>query len=189
MSTPQETHHSAPALDAVRARRSYSSVTESAPSREEIEGLLAAMSSVADHSALRPWRIIELRGDARKKLGKALAKGGGMSLEKGLSKAMRAPLVLAVVVSPRKSKKVPLWEQEAVASGVAHYLGLLLHEAGWGVIWRTGEAVRSQAARKTHELEKHEYLLGWLYVGGVEDRRRKHKPRKPLDVSRHLSAL
>ena len=30
------------------------------------------------------------------------------------------------------------WEQEAVASGVAHVLSLLLDEAGWGVIWRTG---------------------------------------------------
>ncbi|MBO1900636.1 nitroreductase family protein [Leucobacter weissii] len=175
------------ALRAVRARRSHSRVTEDAPERSELEGLVSALASVADHSGLRPWRIIEWRGDERRRLGRALAKAGGMSREKGIAKATRAPLVLAIVVSPRPSKKVPVWEQEAVASGAAHLLSLLLDEAGWGVIWRTGSPARSKAARRAHRLDKHEYLLGWLYVGGIPERSRKPKPRKPLDLARHLS--
>lgn len=178
-----------PALTALAARRSHSKVTDEAPTRTELEALLLAMSSVADHSNLKPWRIIEIRGDARKKLGKALAKANGTAKEKGIEKAMRAPLVLAIVVSPRKNGKVPYWEQESVASGVAHYLSLLLHEAGWGTMWRTGEATRSKAIRKPHGLEKGEQLLGWIYVGGIPDKDRKAKPRKPLEVRRHLSAL
>lgn len=177
------------AFEALQHRRSHSKVTDEAPDRAELEHLLGAMTGVADHSSLRPWRIIEIREDRRKKLGKALAKANGTSLEKGLSKATRAPLVLAIVVSPRKSSKVPYWEQEAVASGVAHYLSLLLHEAGWGTMWRTGEAARHRAIRKAHRLEKHEQLLGWLYVGGIPDRDRKSKPRKPLKADRHLSSL
>ena len=97
--------------------------------------------------------------------------------------------MLAVVVSPRKNGKVPYWEQECVASGVAHYLSLLLHEAGWGTMWRTGEAARSAQVRKAMVLEKGEQLLGWIYVGGVPHRDRKSKPRKPLDTAKHLSAL
>ena len=61
---------------------------------------------------------------------------------------------------------MPRWEQEAVASGVAHVLSLLLDEAGWGVIWRTGDYTRSKAVAKAHGLGKNEELLGWLYVGG-----------------------
>lgn len=178
-----------PALDALRARRSHSKVTDEAPSQAEIERLLEPLSSIADHSGLRPWRIISMRGDARHRLGLGLAQATDADPGKMIAKATRAPLVLAIVVSPRKSDKVPLWEQEAVASGVAHALELLLHEAGWGCFWRTGHATRAKAVRKAHGIKKPEYLLGWLYVGGIPDRDRKTKPRKPLEVSRHLTAL
>lgn len=177
------------AFSAVQNRRSHSKVTDDSPSHDELSRFVRAMSSVADHSSLKPWRIIEIRGDSRKKLGKALAKANRTDDEKGIAKAMRAPLVLAVVVSPRKSSKVPYWEQEAVAAGVAHYLSLLLHEAGWGTMWRTGEVARSKAVRKAHKLDKREQLLGWIYVGGVPERDRKAKPRKALDLKRHLSSL
>ncbi|MGD9606524.1 MAG: nitroreductase family protein [Leucobacter sp.] len=178
------------AYEALLVRRSHSKVTDAAPDRAELERLLQAMASVADHSALRPWRIVELRGAARERLGRALAKANGTKRSQGIAKATRAPLVLAVVVSPRKGK-IPAWEQEAVASGVAHYLGLLLHEAGWGSIWRTGSAARSKPVRKALRLAKHEYALGWLYVGGIpeRDRGRDPKRRKPIDLERHLGTL
>ena len=179
----------APVYTALQHRRSHSKVTDEAPSHDELVELLEAMSAVADHSGLRPWRIIELRGDARDRLGKALAKASKMPKAKGLEKARRSPLVLAIVVSPTKSGKVPIWEQEAVASGVTHLLELLLQERGWGSIWRTGLATRHKKVHRAHELEKHEYLLGWLYVGGIPERDRKPKPRKPLKVTNHLSDL
>lgn len=177
-----------PVLEALQQRRSHSKHTDDAPSHAELERLVAAMSSVADHSRLRPWRVIELRGGARAKLGKGLAKASGGDRAKYVSKAMRSPLILVIVVSPRKSK-VPVWEQEAVASGVAHLLGLLLHEAGWGTMWKTGSHTRSKALRKALGVQKPEYLMGWLYVGGIPDRDRKSKPRKPLDLNRHLTVL
>lgn len=177
------------ALEALRARRSHSKVNGEAPTSAELAELVSAMSSIADHSDLRPWRLIELRGDARLRLGRALADAAGKEREKLEGKALRAPLVIAIVVSPRESRKVPRWEQEAVASGVAHALELLLAEAGWGCMWRTGLQVRSEPVHQAHDLEPHEYLLGWLYVGGVDEKHRKEKPRKPLDPAKHLSAL
>lgn len=187
---PRDRAASRPALEAVRIRRSHSKVTDEAPSPREIEELVSAMSSIADHSGLRPWRIISIRGDAREMLGEALAQAEGGGRDKYIAKAQRAPLLLAIVVCPRKNK-IPVWEQEAVASGVAHTLGLLLHEAGWGTIWRTGSLTRSKPVRKALGLEKPEYLLGWIYVGGVpeKERGRRPKPRKPIDLSRHLSEL
>lgn len=180
-----------PVLHALQQRRSHSKVTDDAPSDGELASLVAAMSHVSDHSGLRPWRLLSLRGDRRDALGRALAEAAGDidRLERHVSKARRAPLVIAVVVSPREHKKVPQWEQEAVAAGVAHMLSLLLHEAGWGTIWRTGPLTRSEPVRQAHALRADEYLLGWLYVGGVPAKDQKPKPRKPIDVDAHLAAL
>ena len=169
------------ALDAVRSRQSWSKVTDVAPTREELLPLVAAAGRVADHSSLRPWRLIELRGDDRLTLGAALGAAQGSSSPS--EKPLRAPLLIAVVVSYRASGKVPRWEQEAVASGVAHMLSLLLDEAGWGVIWRTGELTRTPEVAAAHGLGADEALLGWLYVGGKPGRtpgRRKEVPARAL---------
>lgn len=174
------------ALEAVRNRRSWSKVEDAAPSHDELVDLIAAAGRVADHSALRPWRIIEIRGEDRLRLGEAIAAAEGD--KKPSSKPLRAPLLLAVVVSYRKSGKVPAWEQEAVASGVAHMLSLLLDEAGWGVFWRTGGFVRAKKIAKAHGLAKNEALMGWLYVG-AKPAGKKPGHRKPVDVDAVLSSF
>lgn len=171
--------------DAVANRRSWSKVTEDAPSHAELVRLVSAAGRVADHSRLRPWRLIELRGDDRERLGRAINKAEG---ERGSStKPLRAPLLIGIVFVQRPSSKVPAWEQEAVASGVAHTLSLLLDDAGWGVIWRTGGYTRSKAVAKAHKLRKNEKLLGWLYVGGKPDEKVRH--RSPLDGEAFLSRM
>jgi len=175
-----------PALAAVRGRRSWSKVTDAAPTRAELLTLISASGRVADHSSLRPWRIIELRGEDRAALGAAIAKAEGD--DKPSTKPLRAPLLLAVVASYRKSSKVPRWEQEAVASGVAHTLSLLLDEAGWGVIWRTGHYTRSKAVAKAHGLGADEELLGWLYVGGKPAGARPGR-RTSVDPRAHLARM
>lgn len=175
-----------PALDAVRTRRSWSKVTDAAPTRAEILTLVSAAGRVADHSSLRPWRIIELRGDDRLALGAAIAKAEGD--DKPSTKPLRAPLLIAVVASFRKSEKVPHWEQEAVASGAAHMLSLLLDEAGWGVLWRTGHYTRSKAVAKAHGLGPDEVLLGWLYVGGKPAGARIGR-RKAVEPRKHVSRM
>lgn len=174
------------ALDAVQARQSWSKVTADAPTREELLPLIAAAGRVADHSSLRPWRLIELRGEDRARLGKAIAKAQGD--KEPSSKPQRASLLIAVVASYRRSDKVPRWEQEAVASGVAHTLSLLLDEAGWGVLWRTGGYTRSKAVAKAHGLTKNEELLGWLYVGG-KPAGKKPGRRTPIDASALLTRM
>ena len=175
-----------PALEAVRSRRSWSKVTDAAPTRSELVTLLSAAGRVADHSSLRPWRAIELRGDDRLVLGAAIAEASGDS--KPSTKPLRAPLVIAIVASYKKCDKVPRWEQEAVASGVAHVLSLLLDEAGWGVIWRTGHSTRAKAVAKAHGLGKNEELLGWLYVGGKPEGKKPGR-RKSVDARKLVTRL
>lgn len=176
----------APALAAMLRRSSRSKVEDTAPTSEELLAFVAGAGRVADHSSLRPWRLIELRGDDRLRLGRALNKADG---EKGQSsKPLRAPLLIAVVATIHKSDKVPAWEQEAVASGVAHMLSLALDEAGWGVLWRTGHATRSKPVAKAHGLSKNERLLGWLYVGGTPVRSKPERT-KTIDAAKFVSRM
>lgn len=179
-----------PVRAAALRRRSRSKVAERAPSHAELVELVQAAGTVADHSGLQPWRIIEVRGDARLDVGHAIAAAGGAegdAAAKLALKPLRAPLLVAVVLSPRESRKVPEWEQEAVASGVAHLLSLLLDEAGWGVLWRTGIWTRSPEVAAAHRLAPGEKLLGWLYVG--EPVRDDEKPRKTIDAERFVTSL
>ncbi|MFK4790960.1 nitroreductase family protein [Microbacterium sp. ZW T5_56] len=173
------------AYDAALRRRSASKVTDAAPDRAELVRLIEAAGRVADHSNLQPWRLIELRGEDRVRLGRAIHKADGHD---GVStKPLRAPLLIAVVFSEKPSGKVPAWEQEAVASGVAHLLSLLLDEADWGVIWRTGGYTRSKAVAKAHGLRTGEQLLGWLYVGGKPDER--IRTRRPIDAASFVTSM
>lgn len=178
-------------LDAVTRRRSQPNVTAEAPGHDELLPLVSAASCAADHGSLRPWRLIELRGDARARLGAAIAEASGADAADAAriaAKPMRAPLLIAVVVSFQPSLKVADWEQEAGASGVAHTLSLLLDNAGWGVMWRSGHHTRSLPVRVMHGLADNEQLLGWLYVGG-RPHREKPGQRKALPAEQYLSVL
>jgi nitroreductase len=154
---------------AVERRRSYPRVTADAPTTAELLPLIEAAATAPDHGSLRPWRLIELRGDARDRLGAAFVAASGLEgahAERLRAKPLRASLLLAIVAVHKPSVKVRDWEQDAAAAGVAHLLALLLDDAGWGVMWRTGGHTRSAAVRELHGLADNEELLGWLYVGG-----------------------
>jgi nitroreductase len=178
-------------IELVTRRRSYPRVTADAPSTAELLPLLEAASTVADHASLHPWRVIELRGDARERLGAAFVEASGLADEDAVrlaAKPLRASLLLAVVAVHRPSFKVHEWEQDAAAAGVAHLLTLLLDDAGWGVMWRSGGHTRSEAVRRLHGLADNEQLLGWLYVGGKPETT-KPDARQPFDVATLLTTL
>ena len=182
------------ALDAVRRRQSHSRVTAEAPTHAQLLPFVEAAATIADHGSLRPWRLIELRDDARNRLGDALveaAVAGGLShsdAQKLAQKPLRASLLIAVVAVQQPSYKVHAWEQEAVASGVAHLLSLLLDEAGWGVLWRSGGHTRADAVARMHRLAPNEKLLGWLYVGGVPEKTKPER-RRQFAADAYLTVL
>ncbi|MCU1509535.1 MAG: nitroreductase [Glaciihabitans sp.] len=178
-------------LDSVASRRSHPRVTADAPTHAQLLPLVEAAATVADHAALRPWRLIELRGASRERLGDAFVEASGLDDENAQrlrAKPLRASLLIAIVAVHRPSFKVTDWEQDAAAAGVAHILSLLLNEAGWGVMWRTGGHTRADAVRRVHDLADNEQLLGWLYVGGVTDEP-KSAARLGFDAEGVLSVL
>ncbi|MEP6481759.1 MAG: nitroreductase family protein [Rhodoglobus sp.] len=175
----------------MKLRQSHAHVTAAAPTHAQLVPLVEAAGTVADHARLEPWRLIELRGSARERLGAAFVAASGLDgsdADRLAQKPLRAPLLIAVVARHEPSIKVAEWEQDAAASGVAHMLSLLLTEAGWGVMWRTGGHTRHPAVAAVHGLAANEKLMGWLYVGGVPE---QTKPEKKLTVNleKHLSQL
>ena len=183
-----------PVLEAMATRRSLSKVGPKTPDDDELARLLAAVTPVADHKALRPWRLITLRGDDRSRLGEALDKAAGTVRESGEvnTKPFRAELLIAIVASPRFHPKVPEWEQHATAAGAGHLLELALWRAGWGVMWRTGVYANAPEVRAVHGLADSEHLMGWLYVGDIEEslRARLEKAgRTSLDPWKFLGRL
>ncbi|MFI6226252.1 nitroreductase [Micromonospora echinospora] len=156
-------------LDAVRSRRSVGRLVDPAPSDEEIVALVTDAASAPDHGLLRPWRLIVVRDTARDALGAALAEGcpadDAVGRRRAAGKPLRAPLLLSIVLVPRDNPKVPEWEQLAATSAMVGNLGLLLHDAGYGAIWRTGNVTDSPQVRGLLGLAPGERLLGWLYVG------------------------
>jgi nitroreductase len=178
-------------LDAVAGRRSYSKVTADAPTHEQLLPLVEAAASVADYGSLQPWRLIELRGDARVRLGEAFVAATGLEgreAEKLAGKPLRTSLLIAVVAVHKPSFKVEEWEQDVAVAGVAHTLSLLLHDAGWGVMWRSGKQVDAPAVRELHKLAPNERLFGWLYVGGLLGTDKPEKKRR-FDAEAVLTEL
>lgn len=183
-----------PMLESMARRRSVSKVGPETPSDTELVELLTAVTPVADHKALRPWRLILLRGQDRMRLAEALDAAQGIERESGEynSKPFRAELLIAVVGSPKEHPSVPRWEQHATAAGAGHLLELALWQAGWGVMWRTGLLANSPEVRAAHALAAEELLMGWLYVGSIASSFRQRmldSNRPPLDPHPFLTHM
>ena len=161
-------------ISAIRTRRSEHSLIDPAPSNDEFTRLLEWESSAPDHGRLRPWRWILVRGHGRSALGASFAAGRQENSSRNAAvHPLRAPLLATFVFCPRMDHRIPLWEQLASACCVANSMMLLLHDRGYGSLWKTGSYVQSADTRLMLDLDRTESLLGWLYIGTPD-------PTKPL---------
>jgi nitroreductase len=159
--------------NAIRHRRSTAPVTAGSPGDAELRSLLSLAMHAPDHAGLRPWRLVTLRGTQRDRLGAAFVRGfgdrpGTPEATKTASRPLRAPLLIGIVLMPVEHPKVPEWEQLAATVAVVTTLQLLLFEAGWTAMWRTGPAAGLPEVVAEMGVGPGEKLLGWLYVGGTE---------------------
>jgi nitroreductase len=178
--------------EAIRSRRSTAPVTDAAPTDAQLYDYLALAAHSPDHAGLRPWRLVPLRGSDRERLGAALAEGfgdppGSPEAAKTAAKPLRAPLLLSIVACPVEHPKVPVWEQLAATAALIATLELVLFEAGWTAMWRTGPGVELPSVRRLLGVGEAEQLLGWLYIGGRTDGRPDNRPDP--DVGGKISPL
>ncbi|HEA51192.1 hypothetical protein LCGC14_2435850 [marine sediment metagenome] len=156
-------------------RASEPKLAAPAPDAATLESAFACASRAPDHALLRPWRYLVIEGDGLSALGELFAAGYSekndksdeKKLEKIRNKAQRAPMIIVGIASLKNHKKVPDVEQLLSAGASMSYLGLALEDAGFGVMWRTGELAYHPVVMEGLGLEEGESITGFLYTGTV----------------------
>lgn len=175
----------ADAVDFLNTRRSRPPKTLAlpVPDRDTLRPLLEAALRVPDHGKLEPWRLIVLEREACVRLGGLTAELGGArgmdpdTVAKNAASFAAAHLIVAVILSPKPSPKIPLWEQEMSAAAVCLSLVNVSLASGWGAGWLTGWQARDRAfCERGLGLRPEESVAGFVHIG-TETRVPPERPR------------
>ena len=158
------------ALDLLLSRHSPWPLTGPVPDAADLKLVFDAAMRAPDHGQLKPWRFITIRDDARIALGEVYAQAArerepGSDGERFRTKAMAAPLIIAIVVHPTVPHKVPVGEQELAVAAAAMNMLNALHMLGYGGFWATGLNSYDRRVTKALGVAETERLVGFLYVG------------------------
>lgn len=161
-------------------------LNEPAPEGAELEAILETAMRAPDHAALRPWRFLVIRGDARQRLGQVFADAlcrrdplaDNAAREKELNRPMRSPLIVAVcAIVVEDNPKVPVVEQIVTCGAAAQNMLNAAHAMGYASIMLTGRNARDPHVKKSLGLEPKDEIVGFLYFGTPEaDIRPKRRP-------------
>ncbi|WNR44905.1 nitroreductase family protein [Paenibacillus roseipurpureus] len=174
--------------EAIRQRRSVGKLKQDPIAHELIEEILEAAVWAPNHANTEPWRFWVMSGEGRKLLGRGYAEvavaeaqqasaAAGKSLtteeEEQLNsashkKAFRAPLIIAVAVSPSEQRVVPEIEEFAAVHCAVQNMMLTAHALGLGTIWRTGEPTYHPKMKANFGLSGREEMVGFVYIGYPE---------------------
>lgn len=164
------------AIELLTTRTSNGKLTEPAPDLETLRLAYLAATRAPDHKALRPYRVFEVRGDARLRLGELMAAtekrnrpaATSDELDRTRSKALRAPLILVVAAVVEAHPKVPAIEQLLAAGNAAHAILYVLQACGFGAIWRTGDSAYDIHVKQAFGLREQDAIIGFIYAGTVK---------------------
>ena len=178
------------ALDFLLTRRSRPPrlLGAEVPDDDTLRMMLRAAVRVPDHGKLEPWRLLVLRRAAIERLA-ALTRSRGADLgllleriEKDASAYDESQLIVAVVLVPKTSDKVPEAEQQASAACVCMGLVNAALASGWGASWLTGwRATDRPFLTQGLNLSPHESVMGFIHIGR-EARVPPERPRPALDA-------
>lgn len=192
--TPHRAARNEAALEHLETRRSVpaNALAEPGPDGETLATILRIAARVPDHKKLAPWRFIVLQGEARAHFGTRLAEiwarrepeASDIKLETERTRFTRAPVVIAVVSSPRPHPACPEWEQELSAGAVClntlHAAGAM----GFGAQWITEWYGFDDDVKAAFGLEPQERFAGFIYIGRASER---PADRDRPDISRITS--
>lgn len=159
-------------LAAIENRVSAAKLIAPGPTREHIEQIIAAGVRAPDHGRLRPWRFVVLEGDARAKLGDAMAQllrsklpdATAEQLQSERNKAMRAPTIIVVAATITKGK-IPEIEQVLAAGAATQNMFLAANALGYGAMWKTGGAAYHSSVKALFGLAPEDHIVALLYLG------------------------
>ena len=94
-------------------------------------------------------------------------------LENIKKKPLRAPLIIITIAKHISHPKIPEIEQSLSAAAATQNMLLAAFAQGIGAMWRTGSMAYSSTVSAGLGLEKHEKIVGFLYLGASQG------PQKP----------
>lgn len=163
------------ALSLLQQRHSAPSrqLGEPAPDAATLRALLEAAIRVPDHGKLVPFRLIELRGQAKLTFGatlgeRAIRRDPELPESKREKEQLRytfAPLVMVVVGRLHADTGVPDIEQKLCAGNVAYNILLGAYALGFGAQWLTGWAAYDPEVAGLLGLAKNECVIGFVHIG------------------------
>lgn len=190
MSDAQPLSPNPEALEFLLTRRSRPPrmLGQTAPDAETLRMLLTAAARVPDHGKLEPWRFIVLEAAACKRLADLTqTRGAELGLDadriaKAVTGFAEAPLIVAVVASPKAHPMVPEIEQFASAAAVCLSLVNAALAAGWGAVWLTGWRAQDRPfLTQGLQLFPHETVAGYIHIAD-EARVPPDRPRPDIDT-------
>lgn len=162
-------------LDLLRTRRSVAPglLGDPGPTPAQLDSLLTIAARVPDHGRLEPWRFIVLEGDARHRIGAAIASAfqadnpgcaeDRIAVER--SRLAHAPVVVAVVSRATPHVKIPEWEQLLSTGAVAMSLVIAANAMGFATSWLTEWFSFDRRVLDALGLSAHERLAGFVHIG------------------------
>ena len=164
-----------PSLQFLDARRSVPSkqLGEPGPDPATLRRMLASAVRVPDHGKLVPFRFLHLHGDARHRLGEALAartlaldpQAPAAVVEKDRGRFSSAPDIITVIARLTPGHKVPEQEQLLTAGSVCFALLQSAQGLGFGAQWLTGWMAYDDAIAALLGLGEHERIVGFIHIG------------------------
>ncbi|CAL8896876.1 Nitroreductase [Kocuria varians] len=165
-------------------RRPASLLTQEAPRREDLEAILRAAAGPRYDDRPTGWRAVVTNRQSASVLAAAMAgltavpnltgpvprlKGRKIRMlaayRGSLSWASRGGATIAVVF--RHDPELP--ESKKVQRGNVHAARGVLEAAfytqGWATIWSQREPFEREIVRDFYDLDEHEEVLGWLFLG------------------------
>jgi nitroreductase len=186
------------ALDLLLRRRSASAkaMTEPGPNAEDLQLILKAGVRVPDHGKLAPWRFLLFDGEGRAEFGAVLERvlaerepdAGDVRRQIERTRFMRAPLVIAVISSPKSDKPIPEWEQRLSAGAVCQNMVIAATALGYGAQWITEWCAYDEAVVAALGLSGKEHVAGFLYLGTSGEPLRERERPDVANLVRHWRA-
>jgi nitroreductase len=176
-------------IEFLKTRRSVKprDMNATAPTASELEAILTIGARVPDHGKLAPWRFIVFQGDARERAGDVIADvfarrnpdASAEDVARARASLTEAPLVIAVVSSPKAHPKVPPWEQQLSAGASALNIVTAATALGYGANWLTGWFAYDRDVLTGLGVKDNEQLAGFIHIGKSE-KANEDRPRPAL---------
>ena len=154
-------------------------------SDEHLKEIIECGIRVPDHAALNPWRLVIIRGDARKVLGESVLRPEFLINNKNskedeivreTNRFLRANVIIAVLFTPVEGTKIPEWEMMLSAGAVCQNLIVAAQSFNYAAQWLTEwYAYNNTMIEKLVGNLSKDKIAGYIYIGVKDDETSERK--------------